>query len=145
MAKIDAQFDGYSKGSEAEQAYLEGRIYPALSSLDKKRHKCARAQVWLTASTAIIALVMPMLVLFPVTIPTVILHAIIAGLSTLISAAILAQHLLHLQAKATDYAHKVSTLQSLLHAYFLCADEFEGMEADAKLLRLHDRVERLLN
>lgn len=145
MVKIDTQFDGYSKGSEAEQAYLRGRIYPLLCSLDQKRHKCARAQIWLTASTAIIALVMPILVLFPVTIPAVILHATIAGLSTLISAAILAQHLLHLQERSADYAHKVSALQSLLHAYFLCADEFEGMEDDAKLLRLYGRVERLLS
>ena len=62
----------------------------------------------------------------------------------LVVALVFADVLLRLPAHAAVCAERERLLRTLLHAYFLGAEEFAGLDAEQKLLRLCGRAERLL-
>ena len=144
--KIDAQFSGFLAllKTDSGKAYVQGRLLPALGLLSRKRRRLRAAQLWLTASIAIVALLIPLLALAPLPLPGAVLRFAAAFLGTLIAAALFAQQLLGLPARAAQSDLRLQQLIRLTHAYFLSAQQFSNLSDQDKLARLYAEAEALL-
>lgn len=130
--------------SDAEKAYLNGRVLPTLRRIERRGRRARVAHDLLMSIAMLLALAMPVLLLWPYAMPLNIAHLVCSGLSIAIVALLTADLMLRLPAHAALCAEKKRLLRTMLHAYFLGAEEFGGLDAEQKLLLLCSRAERLL-
>ncbi len=143
IMKIESQFSAYLAlcRTEAEKAYVQGRLLPALGALWRKSRRLRAAQLWLTASAAIVALLLPLLASLPL--PDGFLRLAAAPMGAAIAAVLFAQQLLGLPARAAHSELRCQQLIRLTHAYFLSAQEFSNLSDEEKLERLFSEAEAL--
>ena len=142
-----AQFNAYmpSLASDAARAYLTGRAFPALDQLSRRARWARNANMLLTAVAALIALIIPILLLLPYSLPVEVMNLVVSGLSIVVVGILFAIVLLRLPVYAAETRLRARQLTTLLHTYFLHADEFTALDDEARLLRLCTKVEQLLS
>ena len=141
----EKEFTGYmGELSDAAKAYLNGRVFPELNAIARRGRRARVAHCLLLSIAAVLALAMPVLLFWPYALPQAICQLVCCGLCFAVVGLIFADVLLRLPAHAALCAERVRLLRTLLHAYFLVAEEFGGLDAEQKLLRLCGRAERLL-
>ena len=141
----EKEFAGYmGELSDAAKAYLNGRVFPELNAIARRGRRARVAHCLLLSIAAVLALAMPVLLFWPYALPQAICQLVCCGLCFSVVGLIFADVLLRLPAHAALCAERERLLRTLLHAYFLGAEEFGGLDAEQKLLRLCGRAERLL-
>ena len=141
----EKEFTGYmGELTDAAKAYLNGRVFPEMNAIARRGRRARVAHYLLLAIAAVLALVMPVLLLLPYALPQPIIHLVCSGLCIAIVALLGVDLMLRLPTHAALCAERERLLRTLLHAYFLGAEEFAGLDAEQKLLRLCGRAERLL-
>ena len=141
----EKEYAGYmGDQSDAAKAYLNGRVFPEMNAIARRGRRAHLAHYLLLSIAAVLALVMPVLLLLPYALSQPIIHLVCSGLCIAVVALLGADLMLRLPKHAAVCAERERLLRTLLHAYFLGAEEFAGLDAEQKLLRLCGRVERLL-
>lgn len=144
--RAENQFSAYTATmtSNAAKAYLNSRIFPALNELQSRGRRARITHYILTALTALAALLLPILLLLPYALPQEIVHLVACLLSVCMVCMLVMDLMLRLPTHAAECRLKHKLLTALVHAYFLCADEFAGLEEEQRLLRLCARTEQIL-
>lgn len=141
----DREFAAYMGDlTDAEKAYLGSRVLPELQRIARRGRHARLTHCLLLSIAAVLALAVPVLLFWPYALPHAICQLVCCGLCFAVVGLIFADVLLRLPAHAALCAERERLLRTLLHAYFLGAEEFSGLDAEQKLLRLCGRAERLL-
>ena len=111
-----AQFNAYmpSLASDAARAYLTGRAFPALDQLSRRARWARNANMLLTAVAALIALIIPILLLLPYSLPVEVMNLVVSGLSIVVVGILFAIVLLRLPVYAAENRLRARQLTTLL-------------------------------
>ena len=140
------QFKEYlpNAGSDAAKKYLENRVFPVLDKLTRRASRARNAYYILVGIAALIALIIPILLLAPLSLPSLVANLLISGLSVGIVGILFVLVLLRLPQHAVQDKLRAKELESLLHAYFLHAEGFACEDEEARMLNLCRCAEKLL-
>ena len=140
------QFKEYlpNAGSDAARIYLESCVFPEVDKLTCRARRARNAYYILIGIAALLALIIPILLLAPLSLPSLVANLLVSGLSMGIVGILFVLVLLRLPQHAVQDKLRAKELESLLHAYFLHAGEFACDDEEKRTLNLCGRVEKLL-
>ena len=141
-----AQFEKYlpDAASDAAKTYLESRVFPELDKLTRCARRARNAYYILIGIAALIALIIPILLLAPLSLPQTAANLAVSGAGVCVVTLLFMVVLLRLPQRAVREEMRAKELETLLHAYFLHADAFAGEDEEKRTLLLFSRVEKLL-
>lgn len=144
--RAESRFSAYTATmtSNAAKAYLNSRIFPALNELQRRGERARITHYILMALTTLSSMLLPILLLIPYDLPQKIIHLCACLVCICMACMLVMDLMLRLPTHAVQCRVKHDRLNALVHAYFLAADEFAGLEEEQRLLRLCPRAEQIL-